>query len=248
MNHRLTTAIAVAAGIFIALTGVALAQIPGSNGVITACYDNKGNLRVVNFEANESCKSSETQLAWNQAGAQGPQGPVGPPGPAGGARLTVETWSGQVVGELIAYDGVNGAGFGQQVMVRTPQGQYVAYMAPTGQIFTRLVRHQIFASPDCTGPSYVEGRGGLGDLYDFFEAVQMEPLEPMEGIPSDQVERRLITIPHTWVPATAPQYSFRNNENFACTPWQPSPDSELHPLVEVTAPIANNLGPLKIRD
>jgi Collagen triple helix repeat (20 copies) len=74
--------------------GAALATIPGSDGVIKACYAKRdGALRVIDSAA--SCKAGETALTWNQkglkgdTGAQGPRGyagqtgPTGPIGPAG---------------------------------------------------------------------------------------------------------------------------------------------------------------------
>jgi hypothetical protein len=67
--------------------GIALAAIPGSNGTITGCYDNRsGILRVIDAEAGAVCRTSETLLTWSQTGPQGPQGPTGlagPPGPPG---------------------------------------------------------------------------------------------------------------------------------------------------------------------
>jgi uncharacterized membrane protein (UPF0127 family) len=60
----------------------ALAAIPGSNGVIHACFKKKkGNLRVVN---KPKCKKKERALTWNQTGPQGIQGVrglQGVPGP-----------------------------------------------------------------------------------------------------------------------------------------------------------------------
>jgi hypothetical protein len=62
--------------------GVAYAAIPHSTtGVIDACYAKGGALRVIDTEAGEICKGSETALAWNAQGQPGPQGPQGPAGP-----------------------------------------------------------------------------------------------------------------------------------------------------------------------
>jgi hypothetical protein len=58
--------------------GIAYATIPGSNGVIHACYKASGQLRVID---SGSCGSGETALTWNQSG------PPGPPGPPGGPAL-----------------------------------------------------------------------------------------------------------------------------------------------------------------
>ena len=72
----LVTMVAVAAG-------VAYATIPDASGVIHACYKtNNGQLRVVD-DATESCKSSETEIAWSQVGPSGPTGATGPSGASG---------------------------------------------------------------------------------------------------------------------------------------------------------------------
>jgi type VI secretion system secreted protein Hcp len=69
---------------------VAIAAIPGSNGVITACRvttggANQGALRVIDVETTpaETCTSGETTLTFNQQGPPGPQGDPGPPGDSG---------------------------------------------------------------------------------------------------------------------------------------------------------------------
>lgn len=54
----------------------AYASIPAGNGVITACLNAKGALKVIDGEAGESCGSQQT-LTWNQ---QGPTGPAGTSG------------------------------------------------------------------------------------------------------------------------------------------------------------------------
>lgn len=50
--------------------GLAYATIPGSGGVIHACYSNaNGRLRVIDAEAGETCANNETALDWNRTGA-----------------------------------------------------------------------------------------------------------------------------------------------------------------------------------
>src|ERR1700704_370762 len=61
---------------------------PGSstvpaNGVISACVNYEGEVRVINPNFGGRCRSSESPISWNQVGAPGPQGPVGPPGADG---------------------------------------------------------------------------------------------------------------------------------------------------------------------
>lgn len=66
----------------IAAAGIAVAAIPGSGGVIHACYNaSNGALRVV--DEGVSCKSNERALGWNQQGRPGPPGPPGPSGTVG---------------------------------------------------------------------------------------------------------------------------------------------------------------------
>lgn len=53
---------------------IAVASIPSSSGVITACYvTSKGDLRLID-PATTACKSNETQITWNQQGVPGPAG------------------------------------------------------------------------------------------------------------------------------------------------------------------------------
>ena len=65
-------AIAVA---FAGQVAVAYAAIPGAGGVISACYDKQGALRVIDAGAGQSCSKKETPLDMNQAGQTGPVGP-----------------------------------------------------------------------------------------------------------------------------------------------------------------------------
>jgi hypothetical protein len=66
------------------LSGVAFAlgTIPGADGVIHGCYNNRtGVLRVI--DPGGSCGDRESALFWNQKGAPGAEGPEGPSGPEG---------------------------------------------------------------------------------------------------------------------------------------------------------------------
>jgi hypothetical protein len=63
--------------------GVALATIPGTDGVIHTCYAKSGGaLRIID-PAQSSCGTGESQLTFNQTGPQGPMGSPGPQGPKG---------------------------------------------------------------------------------------------------------------------------------------------------------------------
>jgi hypothetical protein len=72
-------------------TGLALAAIPGADGVIHGCYKAKnGQLRLVDPASqsrhtphHSDCRPSELSINWNQQGPPGVQGPPGPPGPKG---------------------------------------------------------------------------------------------------------------------------------------------------------------------
>lgn len=73
---------------------VAIAAIPSSSGVITACRvttgATPGQLRVIDTEANppQTCTTDEATVTWNQQGPPGPQGDPGPPGDSGSGTDT----------------------------------------------------------------------------------------------------------------------------------------------------------------
>jgi len=81
-NHPRKTVAVLAGVVGMASAAAAFAMIPAADGVITGCYDNHGNLRVID-PSHESCKNNETTLRWNQRGPVGPQGANGIPGPTG---------------------------------------------------------------------------------------------------------------------------------------------------------------------
>lgn len=68
--------------LIVALGGVAVAAIPGSDGTIRACYQKgNGNLRVV--DSSGDCRPNEAPLEWNRTGERGATGATGATGPAG---------------------------------------------------------------------------------------------------------------------------------------------------------------------
>jgi hypothetical protein len=88
-SSRRVVTLTAALGALAASVGVATATIPGSDGVISGCYNKTdGTLRVIDT-AGQHCKTTETPLAWNLRGpqglpgSQGAQGPQGAPGPQG---------------------------------------------------------------------------------------------------------------------------------------------------------------------
>jgi hypothetical protein len=60
--------------------GIALAAIPGPDGVIQGCYDSGGNVKVVSALP---CPRNYTPFQWNQSGPQGEPGAPGAPGTPG---------------------------------------------------------------------------------------------------------------------------------------------------------------------
>jgi hypothetical protein len=75
VRRRPSLALVVAlVALAIAVGGAALADIPGPDGVIHACYDSRGALQVRQHDA--SCPPNTTALDWNQTGPQGPPGPA----------------------------------------------------------------------------------------------------------------------------------------------------------------------------
>jgi hypothetical protein len=74
--HRKLVSLAAIAVAVAAISGIGYAAIPGSNGVISACKDTKGSLKVIDVEAGQACGPNQQPLSWNQ---QGPRGDAGSP-------------------------------------------------------------------------------------------------------------------------------------------------------------------------
>jgi hypothetical protein len=78
LRPRLTYANVTATGaLVVAMSGFAIASIPGPSGVVKGCYSkSSGSLRVI--DSKKSCsKKHERTLSWNQRGVQGLQGAQG---------------------------------------------------------------------------------------------------------------------------------------------------------------------------
>jgi Collagen triple helix repeat (20 copies) len=72
------------AALVLAGSVAAFASIPGSDGVIHACFRvSDGQLRVVDPAHEGSCAHGESALSWNAQGRPGPRGPKGAVGPRG---------------------------------------------------------------------------------------------------------------------------------------------------------------------
>ena len=60
---------------------------PAEDGVFWACYDNGGNVKLVN--EGDACPGNWTgPVSWNETGPEGPAGPAGSRGPAGADGAT----------------------------------------------------------------------------------------------------------------------------------------------------------------
>jgi hypothetical protein len=70
-RRRIALFAAVCVGIAMA-AGIGFSAIPGNSGVISACYDKNGALRVIDADAGQTCDRRETALNWNQTGPRGP--------------------------------------------------------------------------------------------------------------------------------------------------------------------------------
>src|SRR5688572_25782723 len=73
--------VAAAAAVALAVPVAYAAITIGPDGVIHACYDKKGMLRIVASES--SCSQNETPISWNQEGPQGDKGDKGDKGDTG---------------------------------------------------------------------------------------------------------------------------------------------------------------------
>jgi len=121
--------------------GIAYAAIP-SNGVITGCYlKSGGTLRVIDA-ATIKCKSTETQLQWNQTG------PIGPPG-TNGTNGTDGTDGTNGTNGTAGTNGTNGVSGYQLVTEDHPFG--------TGVSFS-------FGSVDVSCPNGKVALGGGGEF------------------------------------------------------------------------------------
>jgi collagen triple helix repeat protein len=78
---------AIGALVIPAAVMIAHAAIPGSGGVISACYNvstnPSGSLRVIDADAGAKCAKNEKLLTFNQTGPQGVKGDKGDPGTNG---------------------------------------------------------------------------------------------------------------------------------------------------------------------
>jgi hypothetical protein len=85
--RRKATIGGIAALAVLAVVVIGYAAIPGSGGVISACYNlstnPSGTLRVIDAQAGAKCAKNEKLLTFNQTGPQGPKGDPGTNGTNG---------------------------------------------------------------------------------------------------------------------------------------------------------------------
>jgi type VI secretion system secreted protein Hcp len=126
MNRSRLFKLALPAALILGVgAAVAIAAIPGSNGVITACRvttagSNQGALRVIDVETTppQTCATGETTLTFNEQGPPGPPGPQGDPGPpgdsgggsgsGGGAPFDTSQPGGPSADIFLSIDGIQG--------------------------------------------------------------------------------------------------------------------------------------------
>lgn len=98
MMKKLLAALGIT-GSIVMVGGLAVASIPGPNGVINGCRSNSTGLVYIK-DSSESCGFNMTAVPWNQTGPQGAPGPqglqgtqgfTGPQGPAGPAGADAPT-------------------------------------------------------------------------------------------------------------------------------------------------------------
>ena len=73
---KLALMLAAGAALAVAAT-VGYAAIPAANGVISACKDSKGSLKVIDAESGQTCNSNQQLLQWSQQGPAGANGVSG---------------------------------------------------------------------------------------------------------------------------------------------------------------------------
>lgn len=76
-GRRLARLALASAGLLALAGGITYAAIPDGSHIIHGCYTTGGTLRVIDTDAGQACRNSETSLDWNQTGPQGVAGQNG---------------------------------------------------------------------------------------------------------------------------------------------------------------------------
>ncbi len=130
---------------------VAFAVVPGAGGVISACYDSKGNMRVIDADAGATCSNKETLLTFNASGQTGPTGPQGPAGPSDAYVAEIDEFSPFFPGTVQTI-----------ARLRVPGGEYVIDALLRFSVVT--VAANDIANVNCEMRAEVTGTGEL-DIY-----------------------------------------------------------------------------------
>jgi hypothetical protein len=167
------------------MAGIAAADIPDS-GVFHACVqgkhgdEEKGDLRLIDTSAGQSCRKNEAAVSWNQSGPAGPQGPAGATGaqgPAGAQGLAGPAGATGPQGPagpqgLAGPPGPSGSGAVflnrnfQDVAVGAFPGATVAHLdlGPGTYVLQAKLRYRNDGSTRQTAACLFQGTG-VGDLY-----------------------------------------------------------------------------------
>jgi hypothetical protein len=176
--------------------GVSIAAIPAPDGTISACYDKKGDLRLIDAGKGKGCKKGTGKLTWNARGAKGDKGakgdpclpsnracvgPVGPPGPKGdpgAAGLLYQVYQGPPIGIF------NGE---EIVSMRVPPGTYQV----TAYVMMDVVHRDatFIEAPTCTvgtdEPGHnltrnaFEGREGTSQTWTYMLGIVVTAADPI---------------------------------------------------------------------
>jgi hypothetical protein len=162
-SRRVLTAVAVIVACGLVGTGVIVASIPASDGVIHGCYTKSGgSIRVID-DGVTGCKASETAISWNQVGPTGAPGAPGAPGAAGapGEPGPIGPSNGFLVDQRSSFGSQNlqGSSFVDIVTISLPAGSYVANGTAA------IVGGAAFATAQCL----IHSAGG--DLSDSYQAT-----------------------------------------------------------------------------
>jgi hypothetical protein len=99
--------------LIVATSGVAVAAIPSSSGVITGCYNAgsnpSGQLRLIDVEGGAKCTRNERQISWSQQGPPGADGTDGTDGTDGADGVDGVNGATNVVVRYVQIEGEIGA-------------------------------------------------------------------------------------------------------------------------------------------
>lgn len=169
MSKRAKLAAAAASAAALAVAGVAFGAIPGTGGVISACYDNQiGLARIYDAQGStpKACGRNETAISWNQQGPKGDKGDTGPQGPAGPTGATGAAGPAGPAGPAGAAGPAGPAG---------PAGTSLAYSGSRGEVAvagqTTIIsktlpagNYVVTAHVDTFSPSFADDAFGRCDI------------------------------------------------------------------------------------